>query len=271
MIIGAQKCGTTNLAAQLAGHADVAFCKIKEPGYFHQHADWQSGLEQYHALFTPQPGQICGEASTMYTFFPEWPETATRLFAYNPDLKLIYIMRNPVERVISNYTHNLVRGIDTVSPEQTVLQDPGYINRSRYGVQIRPYLELFPRQNILLLIFEEYVADQAGTLRQVAEFLEISSTGYRQVDTVEQHKTVGEYQIKYEFLREFVGSPFFQRVRTKLPTSLRQAVKRQVSNKVEETPVFSPQLRATLQRLLADDVRTIEEVMGRRIACWHAN
>ena len=87
MIIGAQKAGTTSLAAQLAAHPQVCFCREKEPGYFHQTADWRAGLDGYHALYDPRPGQLLGEASTYYTFFPEYRGTAERLY----DLSLIHI------------------------------------------------------------------------------------------------------------------------------------------------------------------------------------
>lgn len=177
MLIGAQKCGTTSLAKQLAAHPQICFCKVKEPGYFNKISDWHSDLPAYHALYSPRSGQICGEASTMYTFLPEWQETHSRLFAYNSDLKLIYMMRNPIDRVISNYSHRLVRSTVKEPPEIAIVSDPTYINRSRYGLQIRPYRELFEEKNILLLIFEEYVSDQLNTLRRIASFLEISSNG----------------------------------------------------------------------------------------------
>src|SRR3990172_564869 len=101
MVIGAQKCATSTLARQLAYHPDICFSKPKEPAYFNRTQNWQEGLEKYHQLYSPVEGRICGEASTMYSSLPEWQGTHSRLFAYNPELKLIYIMRLPVERVIS--------------------------------------------------------------------------------------------------------------------------------------------------------------------------
>ncbi len=97
MIVSAQKCGTTSLASQLAQHPDICFSRTKEPDYFNANSDWQSRLVQYHQLFDPQPEQLCGEASTMYTFLPEYMDTHVRLHAYNSNLKLIYIMRDPVD------------------------------------------------------------------------------------------------------------------------------------------------------------------------------
>ncbi len=268
MIIGARKCGTTSLAAQLAAHPDVCFCKIKEPGYFHKVEDWEAGLAEYHKLYSPTNGQICGEASTMYTFLPEYQGTHSRLFAYNPNLKLIYVMRQPVERITSGYAHNLVRGLVKAPPEVAVFSDPAYINRSRYSVQIKPYLELFARENVLLLIFEEYVADQPKTLRQIATFLGISPDAFEDIDTAVEHKTVGAWQLKYSPMRKMVRSDIFQAMRPYVPASIRQPVRRLFSNKLEEKPHFPPELRRTLWRFLEDDVRNIEELLGRRLDVW---
>lgn len=267
-IIGAQKCGTTSLAAQMAEHPSICFCEIKEPGYFHRVEDWQAGLEAYHQLYAPEAGQICGEASTMYTFLPEWQGTHSRLFAYNPNLKLIYIMRQPVERVISNYSHDLVRGFVKAPPEIAVFEDPTYINRSRYAVQMRPYLEIFPRENVLLLVFEEYIADQSQTLRQIASFLGVSSNTFANTVSVDKHKTVGQTYLKNPVVRSLVRSRAFQAVRPRLASSLRQPIRRRLSNQLDEKPHFVPSLRQAIWRFVEDDVHGVEELLGRRLDVW---
>lgn len=269
MIIGAQKCGTTSLANQLADHPSVCFCAEKEPGYFNQAGDWRAGLAAYHALYAPEPGQICGEASTFYTFFPEHLATHEHLFEYNPDLKLIYIMRQPVERALSHYTHNLVRNLDTRPPDVALFAGPDYVNRSRYGVQIRPYLELFGPDNILLLLFEEYVRDQLAVLQQIAGFLNIDPDPFTNADTEAQHKSVGEPYLKYDSVRTFVKTPVFQRLRAMVPAAIRQPVRhRLLSNTLETKPELTPQTRQALWRLVEDDVLTIEKLMGRRLDVW---
>lgn len=268
MVIGAQKCGTSSLAKQLAEHPDICLCKIKEPGYFDRTEDWEAGLEEYHRLYSPTDGQICGEASTMYTFLPEWQGTHTRLFAYNPDLKLIYIMRQPVERVISHYSHRLVRGRVKDPPEVTVFADPTYTNRTRYGVQIIPYLELFGRENILLLIFEEYISNQLKTLQQIAMFLGISADAFEDIGTAVNHRSVGEWQLKYPAIRKIASSSVFQSIRPYLPASIRKPVRPFFSNKLEKKMEFSPASKETIWRFLENDVQTIEELLGRRLDMW---
>jgi hypothetical protein len=268
MIIGAQKCGTTSLAEQLAQHPEICFCRIKEPGYFHQTEQWRAQLDRYHSLYQPRPGQLCGEASTFYTFLPEWRETHARLFAYNPALKLIYIMRQPVERVVSHYTHDLVRGIVKEPPEKVVFQDPTYINRSRYAVQLQPYLELFGREQLLLLIFEEYVADQRGVLDQIAGFLTISPQGFDHTPPVHAHKSVGEHQLKYGVLRDFVRTNLFRSLRSAIPAGVRKPIRRYLSNAVTEKPLFSPTVKRDLWRFVEGDVCQVEALLGRRIDVW---
>jgi hypothetical protein len=269
VVIGAQKSGTTSLAAQLAEHPEICISRIKEPGFFSGAADWQSNLAQYHQLFDPEEGPICGEASTMYTFLPESPATSSRLHAYNPDLKLIYIMRNPVDRVISHYSHNLVRGIEPRSPEKAVIEDGRYVNRSRYGVQIRPYLDFFGREQILLLVFEEYIANQYAILEQVANFLGVSRSGFEDVETTAQHKSVGVPYLKHESVAKFTQTDIFRSVRAIVPEELRHTVRhRLLSNKLEMTPEFGPELQESIWRLVADDVTMVEDLLGRSLRAW---
>jgi len=267
MIIGAQKCGTTSLAAQLSQHEGICFCSVKEPGYFDRTEEWEAGLDGYHRLFSPVPDQICGEGSTMYTFLPEWLGTHARLFAYNPKLKLIYMMRQPVERVISHYAHRLVRGTVKDAPEKAVFADPTYVSRTRYGVQVGPYVELFGQENVLLLIFEEYIRDQVQTLRQVAEFLGISSSSFENAEPIVQHKSVGEWHMRDSFRKISSLGPV-DAIARHAPAVLRKAGRPYLGNVLHDKPAFTWEVKETLWRLLEDDVETIEGLLGRRLDEW---
>lgn len=270
MIIGAQKCGTTSLAGQLADHPEICFSSIKEPGYFNTLGDWQAGLDQYHKLFEPVSGQICGEASTMYTFLPETPETCRHLHAYNPDLKFIYIMRDPVKRILSHYGHNYVRGLERRPPEEAIVSDPRYINRSRYAVQLRPYIELFGFSNILLLVFEEYISDQLDTLRRIAQFLNVSEKDFETADTSPRHQTVGVPYLKSRKVEALTQTNFFRSIRNYVPEEIRHTVRyRFMSNKLEETPQFSPELQQLIGWFVADDVVFVEQLLGREVVNWN--
>ena len=269
MIIGAQKCGTTTLAEQLSEHPSVCFCATKEPGYFHRTPDWEAHLDTYHALYQPTPGQLCGEGSTMYTFLPEWQDTHLRLHRYNPDLKLIYLMRNPVERVISNYAHRLVRKTVHETPESVIFAHPIYINRSRYGVQLRPYLELFGRAQILPLIFEEYIADQPQTLQRVADFLGIDPAAFQRPSEADKatHRSVGEYQLGpiMQKVREWGG---IDSLLAYVPAPVRQRARQSFGQQLTEKPTIAPATRQLLWRFLEDDVHFVEALLGRQLPVW---
>ncbi|MEM7330582.1 MAG: sulfotransferase domain-containing protein [Chloroflexota bacterium] len=268
MMIGAQKSGTTNLGAQLATHPDICFCDIKEPAFFNETVNWQAGIEEYHQLYAPTEGQLCGEASTMYSFLPEHPGTHERLFEYNPDLKLIYIMRHPVNRIVSHYAHNFVRSIVKDAPDNAVFADPTYINRSRYGVQIRPYLELFGHENVLLLIFEEYIAEPDMTLQQVSDFLQIDAAKFSSVDESAKHQSTGRTYLKYEAVRQFASSTLFQSARRFIPDAVRHPIRNRLSNQIEEKPEFSPELKRLIWRFVEDDVYEIETIIDRKLPIW---
>lgn len=269
MIIGAQKCGTTTLADQLAAHPEICFCSEKEPCYFDRTVDWRANLDTYHRLYHPQPGQQCGEASTTYTFLPEWPETHQRLYEYNPDLKLIYIMRHPVERVISNYAHRLVRSSVRTDPATAVFQDPVYVNRSRYGVQLRPYLQLFGRAQIKLIIFEEYFADPMAHLSDIANFLGIADSHFQRDEAPVRtsNKSTGEYYLNAR-LEHWKQKPLVKTLRKAVAPSLRTQLRRYTGKKLEAKPEFDADLKMMLWRFLEDDVCMVEELLGRELTSW---
>ncbi len=269
MLIGAQKCGTTTLANQLASHPGICFCREKEPGYFNSVEDWQAGLDAYHALYEPRPGQLCGEDSTMYTFLPEFDNTHARLHAYNPDLKFIYVMRHPVERVISNYAHRLVRNTVDVPPEEAVFAKPEYVNRSRYGVQLRPYVKLFGRERILLLVFEEYIRAPMATLARIADYLEIDPAGFESAlnGATAAHSSTGEYYWGNS-VQKFRSTAAGDRLVSLVPDAVRSKTRQMFGRKLDEKPVFSPTLKQLIWRFVEDDVAYVEELMGRRLDIW---
>jgi hypothetical protein len=268
VIIGAQKSGTTSLASQLAQHPEICFSKTKEPEYFNRVFEWHSRLSSYHAMFDPVNGQILGEASTMYTALPEWQDTHVRLFAYHPEIKLIYIMRDPVERTISNYAHDFVRGIVKENIDQAILHRPYYVNRSRYAFQIRPYLDLFGSDQILLLAFEEYIADPQTTLSRVAEFLNLPAVGFEDIDLNNEHKTVGNWYLKYSWVRKVAETELFQEIRPHIPVQIRRPIRNALSNRLSAKPMISERTRINLASRLRGDVQAMESIMGRKLDCW---
>jgi hypothetical protein len=263
IIIGAQKSGTSSLAYQLSQHPQICFCKVKEPHYFSKSKDWKKEITDYHKFFEPVSGQLCGEASTSYTFLPQYSHTPSRLFEYNPELKLIYIMRQPVERIISHYMHKLAKGRAKNPPEIDVLIHSHYMNVSRYRMQLEPYLRLFPGKNILLLIFEEFISNPSRILGQIALFLGVDPGGLNSVDA--KPKNVG---IERTYLKRFPGSRLAERLLERAPGHIRKIAQKYLYFSVQNKIELPDSVKQTLWRSLENDVLYIEELLGRRLDIW---
>lgn len=268
VIIGAQKSGTTSLAYQLSCHPKIVFSQEKEPHFFSKNKDWKQSLDEYHGLFSPAGDSLYGEASTTYTFFPDFGDVAHRLYEYNPAIKLIYVMRQPVERVFSQYRHELLRGSKIPGLTQTVLSDPRYVNRSRYGMQLQPYLDQFPREQILLLIFEEFISDPVATHKKIASFLGVDFAEFPdQVDT-DARNVSSKIGKRNNFIKKLTRSRLGKMARKQMSPKLLNIGARLMHRNIDIQLEISLSLKRNLWMLLEDDVRKIENLMGRRITIW---
>lgn len=272
MIIGAMKCGTTTLADILAEHPQVCFSSKKEPDFFGKVKDWKTALPEYQKLFNPAKGQVLGEASPNYTAFPMMKGVWDDLYEFNPDLRLIYIMRDPVARILSHYMHNLNRGRHKhESIEQVIFRNPGYIWRTSYYMQIKPFIEKFGRQQVLLLTFEAFMHDKAGIMRQVADFLNIDYEQFGGFENIHGNPSVGKYKLshKYDFL---VNNKLVNYIEPKIPYKLKksayQTLTRIAGHKTTEKPRVTEDTKANILNVLELDLQALEKLLGRKPDEW---
>ena len=169
IVIGAMKCGTTTLAAQLGAQAGLFMTDPKEPYYFSDDPVYAKGPDWYAGLFAgAAPGDLVGEASTHYTKRPELPETVARMKAALPEVKLVYMIRDPMARIISHYIHEWSQGVLSVPLADALDSHGPLIDYGRYGWQVAPYIEAYGRDAILLTSLERMKADPGGELARVA-------------------------------------------------------------------------------------------------------
>lgn len=176
LIIGAMKAGTTSIYRDLLNHPQVFFPIDKEPGNLNDdRVLTKAGSDDYAAMFARSiPTQICGEASTTYTKLPEIagvPQRARRLLG--KDLRVIYLVREPLARTISQHYHEFCIQWVPRNINQAVRQFPRLIQFSRYAMQIKPWIEALGREQVHVVRFEDYVADRPSYIAQLCQFLGI--------------------------------------------------------------------------------------------------
>ena len=165
------KCGTTALFKTLEQHPEICGSKEKEPNFFTHEEVRARGFAWYEALY-PWDGarhKVALEASTSYTKLPTLPSAAGRIYALGLEASFIYVVRDPVERIRSEYLHSLAAG--WLKRPITEGLPPAAVMLSNYAFQILPYEYCFGRERILVLSYHDFRTDPAAVLRRVCEFL----------------------------------------------------------------------------------------------------
>lgn len=170
------KSGTTTLYRDLLTNPRVFFPIDKEPENLTSDAVLTPpGLEDYSRLFRKAGAdQLCGEASTAYSKRPEVDGVAERaLKVLGPELKIIYLVRDPVARIISQYQHEVLEQEVDEPIDQALHTHRRYIDYSLYAMQAEPWLETFGREQVRIVAFHDYTADRSATVGQLSAFLGI--------------------------------------------------------------------------------------------------
>jgi len=168
------KSGTTSLFHYLDKHPDVYMPSTKELRFFVEERNWKKGRDWYEAQFAEAHGQkAIGEASPAYTNYPAWRGAPERILGLIPDVRLIYLLRHPIERMESHYRHETIVGREKRPIDEAITTDSSYFFRSCYGLQLDQYLPLFDRKQILVVTSEELRNARAEAMTKVCSFLEL--------------------------------------------------------------------------------------------------
>lgn len=185
IIIGAARSGTTSLFHHLRLHPQIYCSTVKEPRFFAYDEFYNQGLETYSELFKgAREDQICGEATTDYTRYPQAPGVPQRIAEVLPNVRLIYVVRHPVDRAYSHYVHRYTKELYPGKPilvgfDKHIEADPMCIDSSLYMVQIEQYLRFFPVSSLLVLNTDELTKPfLRETLRKACVFLGIDDRSH---------------------------------------------------------------------------------------------
>ena len=173
-IIGAMKSATSSLYRYLESHRDIFMSQVKEPMHFSREENWSHGNDKYLKLFADATDEAyVGEGSTEYTKLPFREGVAKRLYNFNSQSRLIYIMRDPYERIVSQYKHMVKTGIEKKPLSEAIKNPSDYLTNSYYAYQLRPYLELFGHEALFIDTFEALVASPDDFCKRIFRWLKI--------------------------------------------------------------------------------------------------
>jgi hypothetical protein len=231
VVVGGLKCGTTSLHNYLNLHPEVEMSRPKELNFFVAELNWPLGPEWYASHFSGR-ASVRGESSPHYTNRPRFEGVAERMRSVVTDARLVYMVRDPIDRMLSHYLHNVGGGYDDRTLADA-FADPesAYVTRSRYFFQLEPYLEEFGPERIEIVGSEELKRDRPATMRRVFAFLGVdpgfSSTQFEREWETGTAKGRGRFRLMDRAVR-LPGLRAVDRNFDRLPELLRWLVERVV-------------------------------------------
>jgi len=254
LVIGAMKCGTSTLAAQLAAQPGLFMTTPKEPNFFSDDAVFAKGLDWYRQLFAAAPpGALKGEASTHYTKLPTYPETVSRMAAVIEAPRLVYMVRDPIERAVSHFIHEWTEGRMSDDPVGAFDHAPELIEYGLYAKQLDPFVRQYGTDAICLTSLERLTAAPQAELERVCAHIGLSTTPVWQAD-LEAQNVSAERLRKLPLHGLLITNPVATYLRRRLiPKAIRARVRQ--ARSYGARPDVPADVRARLaERFLEDQV-----------------
>lgn len=240
VIGGTQKGGTSALDSFLRQHPEICLPETtKELHYFdnEDNFDGRPNYKKYHAHFRPGPQhRVTGEATPIYMY---WNAAPYRVWSYNPAMKWVLVLRNPVERAFSAWNMETKRGAEKLTFKEAVEREEercrealplqhrvySYLDRGFYAAQVRRLFNIFGGDKCLVLLNEELRTNHENTLRRVFEFLNVDSSAVPKEANVFEH---------------------------------------------DYNETIEPELYSRLIEMFYFDIRELERLLERDLSAWHA-
>ena len=283
LILGAEKAGTTWLADMLRQHPEIFIPPEKELFYFNKqffespelhNYNYDQPLSWYLNFFRDaQPGQVIGEASPAYLWDEAAPEKISGL---KSTIRLIAILRDPVQRAHSQYLYFLQRGyFGRITFEEALVKRSDMLTRGLYALQLERFLALFPGDQIYLGFFDDLMTDSAGFLGAVQEFIGVD----RWIpDNLEQRSNVTGLprfhwinrvisQLRYP-LRKHNPDWLMRILRGSGLAALQERIRLANTQTFEKRPQIAPETDQRLREYFREDISRVEVLTGRDLSKW---
>jgi hypothetical protein len=282
--IGVAKSGSTWLADKLRLHPKIFIPKEKSVYYFNRVINKFSGdpnrnfgkpLEWYHSFFSDaKPGQIIGEITPKYLIEEN---CAPEIKRYNPDVKILATLRNPVQRAYSEYLFRVQTGLSRLPSFEKALEDfPVLMETGLYYRHLRRYFDLFPGRNLRVMFYEDLKMDPEGFYREVLEFLgaetilpeglltktnvTMEARSRRVARLMSSADLFVQHRPSLRFIRSFIDNAGIRKIS--------KAVSRMNKRAILEKPRLSPETEKRLIAYFRDDIEKLEKLLGKDLSVW---
>jgi len=278
-IVGAAKSGTTSLYHHLCQHPDVFMSPVKEPHYFSKDIwhyliergmrDVQKNYNDYKKLF--KDGRAIGEASPSYLYSKV---AAREIYNFNPDAKIIIILRNPVNRAFSAWRMNCMRGIDgdlfikEIKKINNYKNSPwktnGYLGAGMYSSQIKRYMDIFPRKNILILYFYDLKKNPEKVMGKIFRFLGVKQIKIKDIDKKYNEGGMWRWRFIGRMLRfGLLKNPMIMLWSTLMPEKGKIIILSFITSKKENLPKMTDEERGYLEKVYNKEVPRLNKLLGK--------
>lgn len=290
LIVGAAKAGTTSLLKYVEQHPEIYMCPVESPRFFNVKGSEKSpygDLDAYQSLFDGVINEkAIGEKSTTYLANPRVPG---KIKEYLPDVKLIAVLRNPVDRAYSQFNYYLREGQEDCTDFATIAardiervemrKAPSqYTSWGMYSVHLERYLKFFDKSQIKLVIFEEFVREPDRVMAEVFEFLGVDPDA--KVDTSKQHNVttapkggIAGRMLKLvarnldQIKRGLIAlAPDWLYRRVIVPTG--KSFLDLLRSSPSKPAKLDPAVRDRLMGVFRDDISRLERLIGKDFSTW---
>jgi hypothetical protein len=265
IVIGAAKCGTTSLHAYLDDHPEIAMSRTKELNFF-MGEDLGRDLAWYASHFLDAP--VRGETSPGYALWPVVPGVPERMSAAVPDARLVYVVRDPIARLVAHWVHSSRWGHDPSFAEAVRDRDSRYVAGSRYATQLERYLAHFSADRILVVDSHELRRERTAALHRIFRFVGVRETA---TALAAPELNVGAGSIRRNRAGKLVAAGLARTLGRERAGRLRAHVPEPLTRPLTHRlvlPRVEGDLRRRLEEILRPEVDRLRELTGLPFETW---
>lgn len=269
LIIGAPQCATTSLWDIFCQHPDIYMSKIKEPAFFSNDEVFSLGLEWYQSIFEDVKGKLAiGEATSHYCNIESYPKTPERIAKYVPNVKLIFSVRHPLERMESAWlqclstSHPMPREFNKAVREYRTI-----VENSHYWTNLNAYRRYFSDEQILLIFFEDFKENPQKVLETCYRFLRVNVNVNSQDVERPRNTKVGKYMKRRSYVL-FNKLPVSDYIKKLIPRQMKTSLKNLGMVPLPPRPTWDEQTRNWALEQVREEAKAILNYGRKPMGYW---